>query len=381
MHEKLAYAIKHYAWVQLLYKTVMSFVFRVLGCFTGFDEKLVLLSAMSGDIFGGSPRVLYERMRQDPVFKDYRYIWAFSHPEQFAQEHLEMVKIDSFRYFLMALRAKIWITDVNIERGLRFKKKRTIYLNTWHGTGPKKSGNAVAGRSDYDFSRLDILCVDGQYFCDLMIKNFNARKESMLWCGRPREDELLAFSKEDYDATREELGIPAGKKVILYMPTWREYTLKTLDYDLWESKLGDDYVVLVRGHHFSKDTMLEKENVFWLDVTAYPNVNRLYLVSDVLVSDYSSAFFDFGLLGKPMICFAYDYEQYKASTGLFVDLEAEFPGGLKRTDADVITHIREMDYEEESKRCKAYCDSYVSHPGNATETCISRLRELIENPQ
>ena len=187
MKRHLVYLIKHNMLIQRIYRICMSFVFRVIGCFTGNDSKLVLLSAMSGDQFDGSPKVLFEKMRKDPLFRNYRYVWAFSDPDSFCVEGAQQVKMDSLSYFVTALRAKIWITDVNIERGLRFKKKHTIYLNTWHGTGPKKIGIAVKGRKDYDFSHVDIICVDGQYFANEMLYWFNARQESLLWCGRPRD--------------------------------------------------------------------------------------------------------------------------------------------------------------------------------------------------
>lgn len=378
MRKKLARIIKRYSWIQLIYRVVMGFAFRVIGCFVGFDKKLVLISSMSGDYFGGSPKVLFDAMREDPAFKEYRYVWAFADPDRFQVPDAEKVKMDSFRYFVTALKAKLWITDVNIERGLRFKKKKTVYLNTWHGTGPKKIGIAVKGRKDYDFSHVDVICVDGQYFANEMLYWFNARKESLLWCGRPREDELFAYTEEDRKKARQELHIPEGKKVILYMPTWREYPLQPLDCELWQEQLEEDYVVLVRLHHFSKQELLEKETGFWRDVSDFPNVNKLYLVADVLVSDYSSAFFDYGLLGKPMVCFAYDYERYCEVTGLHMDIAGEFPDGIKRTDEEVVSYIRNMDHAAVGERCKTYCEKYVQCAGHATEACIARMKELLE---
>ena len=126
-------------------------------------------------------------------------------------------------------------------------------MNTWHGTGPKKGGNAVAGRKDYDFSRVDIFCCDGQYTHDIFIKWFNATDKSMLWCGRPREDELMAFTDNDRKRVRGLLGLSENMKANLYMPTWRENQLQNLNYDMWESMLEKNYCLLVRAHHFTKE--------------------------------------------------------------------------------------------------------------------------------
>lgn len=379
MHDLLAHLIKHNAVVQLLYRVIISMFFRILGFFIKTDEKLVLLSSYGGKQYSDSPKILFETMKEDIRFKDYQYIWAFEYPDNFNVEGAKKIKVDTLIYFITALKAKIWITNVNIERGLNLKKKETIYLNTWHGTGPKKGGNAVKGRKDYDFSRVDIFCTDGEYTTNVFKKYWNAKEENMLMCGRPREDELLALTEKDRQYVREKLNIPSDKKMILYMPTWREYGNRELNYSLWENTLSKEFVVCVRTHHFSKCNKRNDNNKgFWKDGTNYSNVNELYKAADILVSDYSSAFFDYGLLGKPMFCYAYDYDEYKSEPGLFMDLESEFPNGVYRNEEELVKSIAEMDYEKECRLSKAYCLKYVSHPVNATECCLDKINEILE---
>lgn len=379
MHDKLAYIIKHNLAVQKAYRIIMGTVFRVMGSFIKTDEKLILFSAYGGKQYGDSPRVLFEAIQRDERFKDFYAVWAFEHPSSFQIVNAKTVRIDSLQYFLIALKAKIWVTNVNMERGLRFKKRGTIYLNTWHGTGPKKGGNAVKGRQDYDFSNVDIFCCDGEYTKSVFKKYWNAKEESMLMCGRPREDELMTFCMSDKTRVREKLCIPNGKRVLLYMPTWREYGIKELEWRLWKEKLGQEYVMLVRTHHFSRDEDFSyTDDVFFRDVSDYENVNELYLVSDILISDYSSAFFDYGLLGKPMYCYAYDYDKYKDSYGLFIDLKNEFPNGIMLRETDVIDAIKKINYEAECKKIKEYCGAYVSHPVNATQCCLDELYKRLE---
>lgn len=377
MHDKIAYLIKHVPLIQWLYRSIMSFIFRCIGFFIKSDDYLVLLSSYGGDQYSDSPRVIYKAMKDDPRFKRYHYVWAFADPEAFSVPGAKKVRIDTLPYFGIALKAKIWITNVNIERGLHFKKRSTVYLNTWHGTGPKKGGNAVQGRKDYDFSHVDIVCVDGKYARDEMVNWFNAKDKHLLYSGRPREDELLSMDELDTERIRKELSISEGKKVVLYMPTWREYGNLELNTIFWEHELADEYVILIRTHHFTKKEIVVSDKNFWIDASSYPNVNDLYWVADILISDYSSAFFDFGLLGKPMVCFAYDYEKYEAENGLLMDLKSEFPSGLKRTEEEVVEFIRTMGYEVESRRCKDYVSGYVSHQGNATQMCIDKIYEKI----
>ena len=262
---------------------------------------------------------------------------------------------------------------------MNFKKKKTVYLNTWHGTGPKKGGNAVKHRKDYDFSRVDIFCCDGEYTHKIFSKWWNVQEDSIFWCGRPREDELVAYTDNDRTQIRYNLKIPSNKKMILYMPTGRESGSKVLNYSVWQEALEKNYVLFVRAHHLSLDDVLKKgEGSFLIDATSYPNINELYCAADILISDYSSAFFDFGLLNKPMYCYAYDYEQYRDEYGLFMDLEKEFPNGIKRTEQEVIDAIIKMDYEAECNKISSYVKQYVAHPESATKCCLDALYRKME---
>lgn len=378
-HKKLKYILKHNVVVLLIYRFVMSAIFRFIGFFVRTDEKLVLLSSYGGDRYNDSPKVLFESMKKDARFADFKYVWAFVDPSSFEIDGAEKVKIDSIQYFITALKAKIWITNVNIERGLRFKKKNTIYLNTGHGTGPKKGGNAVKGRIDYDFSNVDILCCDGEYLRNALVTYYKANESSLLWCGRPREDELFDFSDKDKWRIRQDLNIQKDKKIILYMPTWRDYKHSLPSFQLWHEMLGNEYVVLCRLHHFSDIQRIDEFKNFLIDVTNYDDVNELYFASDILVSDYSSAFFDFGLLEKPFFCFADDYQQFCCTYGLFIDIKKEFPHGVFKDDQTLLSMIKNMNYEKECLITKEYIKKYVSHEKNATECCINRLSELLNN--
>ena len=377
MKKKIAYLIKHVPIIQCLYVAVIGNVFKFMRLFIKTDEKLILFSSYGGSQYSDSPKVLYEAICKDIRFTGFRFVWAFEKPNDYTLSDADIVKIDSLKYFFTALKAKIWITNVNIERGLHFKSDNTIYLNTWHGTGPKKGGNAVKGRSDYDFSYVDILCIDGTYMERIMKKYFKAREEAFIWCGRPREDALFEYTEEKITDIRKSLNIPIGKKVILYMPTWRDMcSVRLLDYELWASELGCEYVVLIRNHHFTDDTTTTENNIF-INVTSYPDVNDLYMVSDILISDYSSAFFDFGLLNKPIICYAYDYDDYLKTYGLFIDLKREFPNGIKNTEKEVLNFIKTMNYEDECENTKRFCHKYVEGHGKATLECLNKLYELL----
>ena len=128
MRRRLIYILKHNAAIQAIYRVVMGFLFRTAGQFIKTDENLILFVSFMGLSFNDSPKAIYDYLQSHQEYKQYRCVWAFENPEKFPV--LEKVKIDTPAYFKTALRAKYWITNTNIERGLRFKKKNQVYLKS-----------------------------------------------------------------------------------------------------------------------------------------------------------------------------------------------------------------------------------------------------------
>lgn len=388
LKKRVEYLIKHSPLIQVLYRKGMSFAFQTLGLFVRRDEKLILLSASGGRKYGDSPRILFEAMKNDPRFAGYKYVWAFENPEKFDVDGSEKVQMDSPAYFLTALKSKVWITSVNIERGLRFKKKGTIYINTWHGAGTKKIGNACSGRKDYDFHGVDMMLVQSDFEREIFERDFLCRPDAIRKIGFPRNDELFHIKPEQIAEIRKELDIPDDKKVILYAPTWRDSKDGGLSYDfdppidmkVWEEKLSDEYVVLFRTHPFTTKFHVEF-NDFIRNVTSYENLNHLLAITDVLITDYSTIIYDCVIAGKPFICFGYDYDEYKDERGFYFDLSEEYPGGVLKTQDEVFARIRELSTTDNAGIFADFRKKYVQAGGNSTEAILDELHGALQSRQ
>jgi CDP-glycerol glycerophosphotransferase len=186
----------------------------------------------------------------------------------------------------------------------------------------------------------------------------------ILESGYPRNDVLAAGDGSAAAATaRERLGLPPGKKVVMYAPTWRDnqyYASGRYRFDLrldleraWQ-ELGDEYIVLIRGHHHMADDVPSGIRPgFVLNVTAYPDISELFLVSDALITDYSSMMCDFAVTGKPMVFYTYDLEDYRDNLrGFYLDFEAEVPGPLLATSDEVIGALADLDAVAASYRSR-----------------------------
>lgn len=386
IRERLVYILKHYKWIQYTYRKLTSYLFRFVGLFLKIEDDLILVNSWAGKTYSDSPKILYETMIKDPRFKNYRYVWAFEDPSKFEVNGAEKLKIDTWKYFTTALRSKVWITCVNIERGLTIKKKKTIYINTWHGAGTKKIGNACAGRHDYDLSNVNMMLTQSEFENEIFIRDFKCRKESLRKIGFPRNDELFHITDELRAECRKELNIPEGKKVILYAPTWRDSKDGGLSYrveppinlEKWRKEFSDNYVMLFRMHPFTTIFNMQYDD-FARDTTSFVNLNHILAITDVLITDYSTIVYDSAVAHIPFICFGFDYERYYAERGFYFDLNERYPGGVLHTEDEVIARVKAVLAGEDKEKYEAFRQKYIEAGGDSTEQVLNELNGLLKN--
>ncbi len=379
MRQRVIFILKHNSALQKLYCVIMSFLFRIIGAFYKTDDNLVLFVSFMGMGFNDSPKAIYDYMKSHPEYKKYRCVWAFEHPE--LHPDLDSVLIDSAKYFRIAFKAKYWVTNTNIERGLKFKKKNQVYLNTWHGIALKHIGNDCHGRNDYNFDTVDHLVVSGNYDEKVWKSAFNANANTYLRCGMPRNDELWLATEDRRNELKAKLGLPSDKKLILYAPTWRDstdggknYEIKPpIHFDNWKKELGSEYIVLFRAHHLTTKVLGVQFDDFVRDYSEYNDVNDLMIVSDLLITDYSAISFDYSVLCKPIFCYAYDYETYLAERGTYFDIDKKYPNKACRTEDELLCRIKNIDYKAECANTKRFRDEFIQYGVGATKACVKAL--------
>jgi CDP-glycerol glycerophosphotransferase len=263
----------------------------------------------------------------------------------------------------------------NDDMPARFEKRPgQLYVQTWHGTLLKRigfdvenpqfiSGTKYNEHLARDVAKWDLALSPNPFSTPHMRRAFRYDGE-ILESGYPRNDVLCSGDTTALAAmVRARLGLPDGKKVVMYAPTWRDNQYYAsgryrFDFrlDLQEAyrRLGDDYVFLVRGHHQMADDVPDDIRPgFMLNVTAYPDLSELFLVTDALVTDYSSMMCDFAPTGKPMVFYTYDLEDYRDNLrGFNLDFEAEVPGPLLATSAEVVAALGDLDAVAEQYRAK-----------------------------
>lgn len=385
--------VKYSPWLYNMYYYIGSMAVKLLGVFIRKDPKLIVFSSFGGRKYDDSPKCIYERMIGEPRFDDYKIVWAFMHPEEHDIPRGEKVKTDTLAYYKTLLEARCWITNSTMERGLKFKGANTFYYNSWHGTPIKLMGSDI-GKDNKSFGAkgngcpYDVFCAQSKYDADIFARSFGVPESSMKIIGLPRNDELVNdASEERKKRIKCSLGIDVKKRVILYAPTFREYTkdenlncviAPPINFEKWKKSLGEDYVLLFRAHYEVVKVMNVKTDDFVKDVSSYPFLNELMIIADVLISDYSSIFFDFAVTGRPMICFAYDYDEYKAKRGMYFDIRQSLDCLDIDTEDKVIKELGSLDVGKREAITRSFRDKYVTSYGTATEQSLDLIFNGIQ---
>ena len=371
-----------------LYFYIFSFFLKTMSLFIKTDDNLILFVSYSGRKYDDSPKVLYQYMKNNTKYNNYKYVWAFEKPEEYTEVPAnEKIKIDTLKYYVIALKAKYWITNSSITRGLNFKKKETKYIIFQHGTvGIKKLGNDI-DKSNKSFKikrqdEIDMFIIQGKKEKPILERALNLYGKIYEY-GLPRNDELYEVNSKMINECRKKLGIPEGKKVILYTPTYREfykdnalnsYINMPFDIDKMKKEFSNDYVLVITAHYeVSKMLNIPKDDPFVINAFNYPYINDLLIIADILISDYSSVIFDFSILEKPMLCYAYDYDIYMKERGTYTDLNELFYDGPIKTQDDLIEIIKNMDYVKESQHSKKIKENYLLNKKNSVQIAAQKI--------
>lgn len=269
----------------------------------------------------------------------------------------------------------------------RFRRRPGQHvLQTWHGTMLKRlaldrdPGLRTRIAIRLERSRWDALLAQNEYSAKIF-RTAYAITDPIWVDGYPRNDVLQAAPAERAaraDAVRAAVGVPAGARVVLYAPTWRDDRTEMVDYvDLttFAAELGDDHVMLVRGHSRTLRYGQDLAGDRLVDVTSYPSMTDLLLIADVLVTDYSSVMFDFAGTGKPIVFFTPDLAHYGTDLrGFYFDLIAEAPGPVVQDRDGLRDAILATRRSSSSRRDEPWRERFTPHDdGHAGERVVRRM--------
>lgn len=355
-------------WVGLLYRWTYKMV--------KVDPKLVIFIAFHGRGYSDNPRAIYEAMRQDPRFEGYRFIWFIKKhkQKQITIPGAEVKEYFSFSYFYYMSKAKYWIINCKMPDYIA-KKEEQVYLQTWHGTPLKRLAHDIEAAEDMTFYRsavsfaqmtqsydIDVArynyMISPNRFCTEVFQSaFRIQRERLIETGYPRNDFICNTTKEEMERLKEKYQLPKDKKIVLYAPTWRDnsyvasgYTFELkADFHKWKEILGEEYIVVFKPHYliintYEKDSSLQG---FLYSIPAEADIRELYVISDMLITDYSSVFFDYAILKRPIYFYMYDIEEYANDLrGFYLDIHKDLPGDIYTNEDELLAAVKQDAYDE-----------------------------------
>lgn len=359
-----------------------------------FDPELIVFESNFGKSYSGNPKYIYEELlRQNRAM---RAVWVYQGKEKLKDIPGNVIQVHrgTEEYFRYLARAAYWVN--NIRFTVTYKPKRVTYLQTWHGTPLKRlgldievSGPEIEARESFlkESACWDYLIAQNTYSKDIFKRAFAVQGE-ILVNGYPANDSLLKVDSNKNTTIKNRLNIPKEKKVILYAPTWRDDARKgntwsynfdlQLDLNLLQSKLGEDYVILLRLHHLISDNLdLSSLGNFVIDVSKYNDTSEILSITDIMITDYSSIFFDFMTTKRPILFYMYDLDKYQSALrGFYLDVHSELPGPvLMNTEqiADTILNIKKTS-SNFKKRYNTLYDKYCGEQEvNSAELIVNKV--------
>ncbi|MCJ0913648.1 bifunctional glycosyltransferase family 2 protein/CDP-glycerol:glycerophosphate glycerophosphotransferase [Mammaliicoccus sciuri] len=340
------------------------------------NNETIVFESFGGKNYSDSPKYIYEYMQKH--YPKLNYIWVFKNPNQnVITGNAVKVKKGSKEYYDAYSKAKFWVTNARLPLYLN-KKDNQIYIQTWHGTPLKRLANdmkivRMPGTTTPKYkknfyaetSRWDYLISPNRYSTNIFKTAFWMDENRTLEIGYPRNDILVNRSNDQkyIEKLKKELNIPKGKKIIMYAPTWRDdefvkkgkylFDLK-INLENLQKELGDEFVILLRMHYLISNALdLSGYEDFAIDVSNYNDISELYLISDALITDYSSVMFDFGILKRPQYFFAYDIEKYdKGLRGFYMDYMNDLPGEIITDEFKLAEELKDIDKHKEKYKDK-----------------------------
>lgn len=364
------------------------------------NDRVIFFESSVGRNYSGNPKYIYEELVNQGLDKKFRCIWSLENTSLEIPGNAKKVKRTGLCYLYYLAVAKIWICDTRLPTFI-VKRPETTYIQMWHGTPLKKLAmdmeilNMSEDMELSEYKRLfkkntetwDYLISQSDYTTERFKSCFDFKKE-ILPIGFPRNDILFKKdNKKAIESIKKDYNLPLDKKIILYAPTWRDdefyengiYKFSTqINLDLLKKELGSTHIILAKLHYLVNDPVdWSNYEGFVYKCDHLHDIQELYLISDILVTDYSSVIFDYALLKRPMVIYAYDYEKYRDNLrGFYFNIFEEFPGPVVKNNKDLVDSIKNYDPESYREKYSKFLTKFTNFDkGNASSKIVNLILE------
>lgn len=361
-------------------------------CHFDLNERKIVVSSYYSRGYSDNPKAIVDEL----LLQDRDYIFIFiseGHELISARANCRFVKPGTLASIYHLATAKVWIDNCRKSFYTR-KRDGQLYMQTWHGCALKRiEADAVGSLSRRyinsamnDARMCDLIISDSAYMTNIYKNSFWYDGE-IITCGLPRADILINNSFVNQDAIRKSLNIPEKKRVITYAPTFRgnlSLNPYDIDYSRLQSalaeKFGGDWIVMLRLHPniARKSQEIIEQHPGVIDASSHHDPQDILLISDALITDYSSIMFDFMLTGRPAFLYANDIEEYTADRNFYFDLK-EIPYSLATSNDELFENVGSYDEDKQVEDTGAFLTKIGAvMNGTASAIAANRIKKWIE---
>jgi CDP-glycerol glycerophosphotransferase len=367
-------------------------------------ENAVLYESFAGNGMLDNPEAIFRHLLAQPDMAHLEHIWALDdlqdHPEvmkEFADDpRVSFVEVLSPAYLRALATSKYLINNATFPQHLA-KRPEQVYVNTWHGVPLKHMGFDVPGGGPLsrnitrNFINADYLVSANEYMTDTLYRKAQRMqgifRGAVIEEGQPRTDRQVEAAADPEPVRRllESRGVAVGdRQIVLFAPTWRGPTFQEPHVNaaqliqtvrqLQKSLDSSRYVVLLKVHQIVYRAVRDRFGDRGFLVPNDVPTNLVLGVTDLLVTDYSSIFFDFVGTGRPVVHFVPDLDDYRSGRGLYLP-ESELPGPICETVPDLVERVgKALTGPERTPGSEAAAATYT--PKDDGEVC-KRLVDLV----
>ncbi|MBE6070159.1 MAG: glycerophosphotransferase [Clostridium lundense] len=356
----------------IIYNTIGVIIYYCFWLLPINKQKIVFIN-YNGNGFGDNPKYIASEILKRQEHPN--LVWLIQKekiPYANIPQGMKIVSYYSLKAMYEIATAAIWVNNNRMDGYVR-KRKKQVYVQTWHGgfalkkiEASSKAPSQYVKSAKRDSRMIDILISNSRYNSQIFRQDFWYEK-NLLEVGSPRNDILVNSSKDPVEREKyrkqvcELLGIPESKNIVLYAPTFRNnYDTSSYNLDINKcmrsliTKFGGEWIFLIRLHPTMSNisTKMNQTNNSIYDVSFYPDMQELLVASDILITDYSSSMFDFGLTKRPCFLYTPDLEHYINDDRGFYLTPKSLPFPLCENNdkleseilnLDTMTYLKELD--------------------------------------
>ncbi|MGE7664894.1 CDP-glycerol glycerophosphotransferase family protein [Ureibacillus composti] len=371
-------------------KSYMYIVNKVIGT----NKSKIVFTSFVGNSYSDNPRALSEKLHE--LHPEFEIVWLFNDPDKkkdIVPDYIRCVKNGSLRALKELATSKFWV-DNFCKPIYIYKSENQIYVQTWHGDRGFKKILHDSSFASPDFKIVETkicdLAVSGSDYGNMQYKSAFKYHGKILQAGYPRNDILVQNDINLANSIKSNLEINLETNILLYAPTLRrEATQKKVNQDIGEidlvevlrnleEKTKEKWICLTRAHIAVSGLSGIPTGEKFIDVSSYEDMSELLLISNMLITDYSSSAGDFALLNRPIILFQNDRNEYLENDRTFYFDIDDSPFLIAMNQQDLIDIINKFDLNHIEKNCKDILDFYgTNETGKSSEAVINYIVSKI----